>query len=63
MKALAVSSTKVQDATGIDPSMKVITCLVSATPFWNEKSAAGFGEVVGGTKAAIVTVCVNAPIA
>ena len=58
-----MSSTNVLDATGIDPSKKVKTCLVSATPFWNEKSIGGYGVVVGGTNAAIVTVYVNVPIA
>ena len=43
--------------------MKVKIYLVSATPFWNEKSAGGFGIVVGGTKASIVTVYVNVPTA
>jgi len=57
--AFAVSSSKVQDATGIDPSTNVTACLVSATPFWNEKSAGGFGVDEGGTKAAIFTVYVN----
>ena len=56
--SLAVSSTIVLYAKGIEPSINVMTCFISATPFWNEKSAGGFGDVVGATKVVIVTVYV-----